>query len=92
MSGSFLIAGVKGGGADTNSCSWVKIADFGIIAFNPLKNIFWSCENGCRCFELVAMQYWAGIIGRLRCNMKLWPFELDVSNTSRLVLNNEYKH
>ena len=54
MSGSFLIAGVKGGGADTNSCSWVKIADFGIIAFNPLKNIFWSCENGCRCFELVA--------------------------------------
>ena len=35
-------------------------------------------------------QYWAGIIGRLRCNMKLRPFELDVSNTSRLVLNDTY--
>ena len=53
-SGSFLTADVKGGGADTSGYNWVKIADFGIIAFNPLKNIFWSCENGCRRFELVA--------------------------------------
>ena len=35
-------------------------------------------------------QYSAGIIGRLRSNMKLWPFELDISNTSRLVLNDKY--
>ena len=35
-------------------------------------------------------QYSAGIIGRLRSNMKLWPFELDVSNMSRLMLNDKY--